>query len=129
MGCTPSSTGTGTTAYEYADSGTYGISLLDEGVTKYSGVDFSFVAFVPENGELYVVLSQISGGRWNIPQGTASNWVVSNYNYSEKSQVFTVISPDVTSDCLIELPSGTYRLDYYEGEATSPTRTKEIKVN
>ncbi|MGB0391087.1 MAG: hypothetical protein ACPGD5_05930 [Salibacteraceae bacterium] len=129
ISCSPESTGTGTTEYSYVDTGNYGLNILDPAVYKYGGVDFSLSAKIPENGDLFVKITRISGSLWSVSNSTAKNWAVASLDRASSSQTFTVISADVTADCKMEIPNGTFRVDYYEGDVSSPTRTKEIEVN
>jgi hypothetical protein len=129
ISCAPTDTGTGTIDYVYADSGSYGVNLLDKEVSQFSGVDFSLGAFVPENGSLSIRITNVSGSVWKATESTSVNWIISAYDRFEKSQVFTVISTDLAADLEMEMPSGTYSIAYYEGDESTPQLTKEIKVN
>lgn len=129
MSCSPDSEGTGTTEYVYQDSGLYGFNLLDLEREKYYGVDFSLAATAPEEGDLYVRITKISGDTWKISMGSLKNWIASSYDRYTKSQTFTIIEPDTAADCKLEIPLGVFQIEYFENNATSPTRVKRIEVN
>jgi hypothetical protein len=44
------------------------------------------------------------------------------------SQVFRSIDGGLTCDVSMQFDEGTFQIDYYEGDATSPSATKTIVV-
>ena len=129
ISCTPDDTDEKTTEYVYNDTTFYGPNLLFIEATILRGVDFSLQGFVPTDGDLSITITKLSGSNWSAVAGTPSNWIVSNYDFVNKSQTFTNIENNHECECGIEIPRGTYRIDYYEGEGNLPTRTKEVKIN
>lgn len=126
--CTPSSSTTTTTEITYADSGAFGINLLDEDVLDYSGSEFSLYAKIPENGDLVIKLIRLQNSAWFVGFSSISNWSVSDYNWSEKSQTFTAISGNVECDLKLEMEAGKYLIEYYENGSSELTSSKEIEI-
>jgi len=128
VSCNKSDSSTDETQIEYIDTGNYGVNLLDTNITDFQGNEFSFSAKIPKDGDLVVKLKKTSGGNWFIAAGTQTNWAVSNYDSSTETQTFTAISDEKTCDLKMEILPGTYIIEYYENEATTPTRVKQIEI-
>lgn len=127
--CTPDSTSTGTSDYLYSDSVFYGKNLLIKDQLVYSGVDFGLLAFVPTDGDVVVKITQLTGANWKVVNTSINNWAISNYDASTNSQVFSSIESDHWCHLHLEIPYGTFQIDYYEEDDVSPTFSKEIKIN
>ncbi len=127
--CTPDSNSTETTDYVYSDSVFYGENLLIKDELSYSGVDFGLLAFVPTNGDLVVKITKKSGGNWRVVNTSINNWAISNFDAATNSQVFSSIEPDHWCHLHLEIPHGTFQLDYFEEDDVDPTYSKEIEIN
>jgi len=128
ISCSKSDDSNGASEFVYADTADYGANLLDTNVTKYSGSEFSFSAKIPKEGKLTIKLKKTNGGNWFIAMGTEKNWAVSKYDSNTNTQVFTSISAEKTCDLQMEILAGIYIIEYYENDASSPTRIKEIEI-
>lgn len=128
MQCSPASSTNDETEITYADSGSFGLNLLDEDVLDYSGNEFSLYAKIPENGDLVIKLIRLQNSVWFVGFSSISNWNVSDYNWSEKSQTFTAISGNIECDLKLEMEAGKYRIEYYENGSSEITFSKEIEI-
>lgn len=129
VSCTASDTSTETSEYVYGDTALYGPNLLYVDATEWSGVDFSLQAFVPADGQLIIKVTKLTGSYWSVIDSSASNWAVSEFDYINQTQTFTAIENDHDSECHVEIPYGTYRIDYYEEGDSTPSQTKELAIN
>ncbi len=85
---------------------------------------YSMRAEIPKGASLKII---IKGGIWfytGVPG--PKNWTVDEYNFSMQTQVFTVTESGTPSDLEIFVESGEITIEYYENEATEPTRTKQV---
>lgn len=116
----------------YPDTGSHGINILAEDVKvikAYNGHDtinnfYSMKAELPEGTSLKVVLKK---GLWYyrvIP--APENWIVSNYDGVNRSQVFTVTQSNIPNDLRIAVEAGEITVEYYENGASVPTRVKQL---
>ena len=126
--CTPASTSTEDSEIDYLDSGLYGVNILDEELTQFSGNEFSLCVKIPENKSVVVKIFEIHGGKWFVGYSTIFNWNVSDYNWVERSQTFTSISGNLTCDLKLEIESGKYRIEYYENQESELTYAKDIVI-
>ena len=115
---------------QYPETGFYGDNILMKGRTEYTTQTSSFQAKLPEGQKLKVVLT----GNPILPYaiwGTSSynNWAISRFDVASHTQVFQSIDGGHTCELSIHFTAGTYQVDYYENEATSPTYSKTIVVN
>ena len=116
---------------EYPESGSYGENILYlEKDTFRSEQDYSLAANLPENGSLKIIMKN---GLWFYAVSSPVNWTISDYNHSERSQVFTSIQNGV--NCDLKMLFGNDSLDqfdivieYYEFNSEEPTRIKPITV-
>lgn len=118
----------------YPDTGSHGLNILAEDVKvikAYNGHDtinnfYSMKAELPEGTSLKVVLKK---GLWYyrvIP--APENWIVSNYDGANRSQVFTVTQSNIANDLRIAVEAGEITVEYYENGASVPTRVKQLKA-
>jgi hypothetical protein len=116
----------------YPDTGSHGLNILAEDVKvikAYNGHDtinnfYSMKAELPEGTSLKVVLKK---GLWYyrvIP--APENWIVSNYDGVNRSQVFTVTQSNIPNDLRIAVEAGEITVEYYENGASVPTRVKQL---
>lgn len=130
----------------YPDNGLYGPNVLSLLATEFSASyltdvshDLSFAAELPEGASLKIKIS-IQSDSLNIgdssntdPLGgfyttfnTNMNWLVADFDYSTNSQTFTAIESGKNCDILIILEKGTFLIEYFEMNATTPTHQKTI---
>ena len=115
---------------QYPETGFYGDNILMKGRTEYTTQRGSFQAKLPEGKKLKVVLT----GNPTLPyaiwgSSSSNNWARSNFDVASHTQVFQSIDGGHTCELSIQFTMGTYQIDYYENDATSPTYSKTIVVN
>ncbi|MBL7113509.1 MAG: hypothetical protein ISS19_16345 [Bacteroidales bacterium] len=116
---------------EYPVTGNYGENILClEKDTFRPDQDYSFAANLPENGSLKIIMKN---GLWFYSVSSPVNWVISDYNFSERSQVFTSIQNGVNCDLRMlfgndSLNQNDIVIEYYEFSSEEPTRIKSITI-
>ena len=115
---------------EYPDTGFYGVNILAKEKTSYTTENSSFQAKIPEGQKLKVVVTSLTPtfptGVWGV--GSFNNWAVSTFDINTYTQIFQSIDGGLTSTLLIYFYTGSFKIDYYENDASSPTATKTIEV-
>jgi hypothetical protein len=118
---------------QYPATGFYGDNLLMKGKTEYDKQENSLHAKVPEGQKLKIIITGITTefpvGVWYIESGSSNNWAISHYDMSNNSQIFESIDGGLTCDIRMQFDNGTFQIEYYENDATTPTATKIIEVN
>ena len=115
----------------YPEWSPYGLNILYDGFTGYvGGGGFSMSANTPPGMALKIKL--INGGTqaWGYrlaPSGPI-NWNMSLYDYTNHTQECAILEPGKFSDVFITFHPGTYTIEYYEGNSTTPTKTKSITI-
>lgn len=116
---------------EYPETSDYGQNILYLGTDTFlTGTDLSMAADLPMGTSLEIIMK---GGGWGIrvmPRGPV-NWIFSQYNDTDQSQVFTATQAGERSDLNIQfdLPiEDKITLEYYENDAITPTRIREIAI-
>lgn len=126
---------------EYPEFSNYGENILFGNKSEFKSREtksYSLAAFVPVGAALKIVMKG-SGWFYNVSPNGPVNWKVSDFDHNKKEQTFTFINsgepdlfstvnPNEKSDLLIMLLAGTHTIEYYENNATVPTRIKEITV-
>jgi len=115
---------------QYPETGFYGDNILMKGKTEYTTQPSSLQAKLPEGRKLKVVLT----GNPILPYAiwgshSSNNWAISSFDIMSHSQVFQSIDGGHTCELQVQFTEGTYQVDYYENDATSPTYSKTIAVN
>ena len=115
---------------QYPETGFYGDNILMKGRTEYTSEHHSFQAKLPEGKKVKIVIT----GNVAFPYaiwGSRSihNWAISGFDIATYTQIFQSIDGGQTCVLEIHFTAGTYQVDYYENEATSPTYSKTIVVN
>lgn len=114
----------------YPANGMHGENILARGQLAYSGSPFSMKAELKRCSYLKIRLHLISGSVWYYGNSTATNWNITLYDYNAKEQFFTVIDPAQPSDLEIDfMAGGSYLIEYFEINSTTPTFSKTITVN
>jgi hypothetical protein len=126
--CAPASTSSNDSDITYLDSGLYGVNILNQKTVQFFGNEFSLCVKIPENKSVVVKLFRMQNSGWFVGQSTISNWSVSDYNWSEKSQTLTSVSGNMTSDLKLEMESDQYRIEYYENQESELTFSKGIEI-
>lgn len=115
---------------QYPETGFYGDNILMKGRTEYTTQTSSFQAKLPAGKKLKVVLT----GNPTLPDaiwgsGSDNNWAKSRFDVTAYTQIFQSIDGGQTCELRIEFTVGSYKVDYYENDAVSPTYSKTIVVN
>jgi hypothetical protein len=66
---------------------------------------------------------------WYRSWGSELNWSVSDFDFDSYSQTFTAIESGKSCDLKMFFEPGSFLIEYYEMNATLPTRTKTIICN
>lgn len=112
----------------YPAEGDQGLNLLHDTITVIEPNQFySLKAELPIGTSLRV---RIKEGIWSyVALPAPLNWTASLYDNVEKSQWFTVGEAGVSNNLSISFPnSGDVTVEYYENQATTPTKSKVISV-
>lgn len=116
---------------EYPETSDYGQNILYMGTDTFiTETNLSMAADLPMGTSLQIIMK---GGMWGIrvaPMGPV-NWIFSHYDHTGQSQVFTATQPGERSDLNIsfDLPiKDKITLEYYENDAVTPTRIREITI-
>jgi len=139
-----------TSLVKYPETGSYGKNVLCLTGTQYnSGFEncYSLSAEIPADVTLKVIITSLSADTIDIPAsdttsatqqitykvwyyevGTQQNWSITDYDFDEGTQTFTAIGSGITTDLKIFLEPGKFQIDYYEMNATIPTRKRVITV-
>ncbi|HET6543248.1 MAG TPA: hypothetical protein VFG46_22330 [Chryseolinea sp.] len=114
---------------QYPETGFYGDNILMKGKTDYTTEQSSFQAKLPEGQKVKIIIT----GNAAFPDaiwGSRSihNWAIYGMG-TAYTQIFQSIDGGQTCVLEIQFNVGTYQIDYYENDATSPTYSKTIVVN
>lgn len=121
---------------QYPATGFYGDNILMKGKTEYTAWQNSLQAKLPEGQKLKIVITGKTvtlptpnslSGVWGMH--SPNNWAISKFDRVAYTQTFQSIDGGLTCDLTIFFDKGTFQIDYYENDATSPTATKTIVVN
>ena len=135
----------------YPQTGANGFNVLYLSGNQYaSGMDksYSLAAGLPENISLKIKLTALSADSvlfpatdstaaylqitpkiWYYSFGSGVNWSVSTFDMNTATQVFTSIEPGKLCDHKLHFEKGKFLVEYFEMNAASPTRTREITMN
>lgn len=118
---------------QYPATGFYGDNILMKGKTQYTAQDNSLQAKLPDGKKVKIIITGKSvtfpTGVWWMQTATSNNWAISKFDMTHYTQVFQSIDGGLTCDLAMQFDEGTYQIDYYENDATSPTATKTIVVD
>jgi len=125
----------------YPETGINGDNILSLAKTTYSsGIDFthSLAAQLASGTSLKIKISSIftyddtgavTKPMWYRFSGSEINWSVSDFDFDSYSQTFTAIESGKSCDLKMFFEQGSFLIEYYEMNATVPTRTKTIICN
>lgn len=111
---------------DYPETGNYGPNILDLEKTEYDGENFSLAVNLGKGVTLKIKISALGSGGWFYSLGSVNNWTITTYDFSTNTQYFTAIESDRSCDLKMMFEQGTFRIDYYENNMSTPTRTKII---
>lgn len=132
----------------YPLSGLNGANILSLSTTDYPygpDVHFSLAAQLSKGSALKIKITSMSSdttstiptdttkavinvrkASWFFTVGSAINWSISNFDTNTYSQTFTALEPDKSCDLNMLFEKGSFKIEYFEMNATEPTRTKMI---
>lgn len=116
----------------YPDEGLYGANILSISKTNFPaglGTPLSFSANILKGAELKIKISSLnpsSDSVWVFNFNSNINWLVSDFDMVKRTQTFTVIESGKKSDLEMFFEEGTYLIEYFEMNASTPTRSKTI---
>lgn len=113
--------------FSFPSLGFYGENILNKNQLTYSSGQKSFAGKGGKCSFLKIRLHVISGNPWSYSYNISIN--VTNYDNSQKEQFFTVIDPSAAFDAYFIFQSGTYLVEYFETNSSTPTFSKTITVN
>lgn len=117
-------------AISYPPYGQHGNNILDKNQTLYYGSDFSFKGQLKKCMQLKIRIHKISGSTtYGWEGGTNHNLSITNYDFTNNEQFFTVIDPNLPFDLHLVFPSGTFLIEYFEKDFNTPTYSKTITTN
>ena len=116
----------------YPNKGDNGPNILSDSVTTVepnsvnTGVLhlYSMKANLPLGTKLRVVLRD---NKWY--SAGSSTWISGAYNASTKAQEFSVYTSNTPNNLPIMFDPGTVTIEYYENDATTPTKVKQLVVS
>jgi hypothetical protein len=117
----------------YPPNTNYGINILSDSMTtvNYSvnqNFGYSMGASLPVGTSLKIIMR---GGIWwyrAMPEGPV-NWTITTYNNNTEMQTFT--ATESGKDCDLNINFGeneTITIEYYENNAVTPTKIKELVI-
>ncbi len=120
---------------QYPEYGIYGQNILfgTEDITVPAtisatapdlGPNYDLAADLPLGTSLKIILKLNSGGVWGFDD--YSNWYYTYWNGVD--QTFTAIESGKSCNARLYLLQGSFTIEYYENNSTTPTRTKQITV-
>lgn len=127
--------------FTYPETGLHGFNILSLSKTDYLAswtTSLSLAAELAKGTALKIKISavdttarNINGHvpRWYQALGFNLNWSVSEYDTKNYCQTFTAIDSGKSCDLLIYIDKGDFLIEYFEMNATVPTRKKIIHCN
>jgi hypothetical protein len=112
-----------TNLIEYPEFSNYGENILFANKTSFSS-GLSMAAILPKGTSLKIV---IRGGAWGYMAmpNPPINWLANLYE--NETQTFTAVESGTSCDLVfIWIGNGTRIIEYYENNATTPTKVKTI---
>jgi len=137
----------------YPSQGVNGVNILALSDTIYSGggglnTTFSLAAQIPKSVSLKIKITSLSSSStstppldtgkidtitnhamWYYSVGSAINWSITLFDEKNYTQTFTAIESGQSCDLLMYFDKGSFLIEYYEMNSSSPTRKKKITVN
>ena len=102
-------------------------------VTPYSYLSVNTIKGLSLSIKLeYIEGGNLNSGYWGYNPSSNINWKVSDYNFNNNSQTFTVVESGKPSNLRMSFPVGNgvkIRVSYYENNDLGPSRTRIITLN
>jgi hypothetical protein len=125
----------------YPETGINGDNILSLAKTTYTGGYDSTLSLAAQlargaslkirissiftNGDTGIVIKPV----WYRTVESQINWSVSDFDFDNYSQTFTAIESGKSCDLKMYFEQGSFKIEYFEMNATLPTRTKTIICN
>lgn len=121
----------------YPESGQNGDNILSLTQTTYTGgfdVTHSLMAKLSNGASLKIKITSLSSEIdprpvWYYSSGTEINWSIANVDLVNFTQTISSLESGKSCDLKMFFDVGTFLIEYFEMDATSPTRTKTITCN
>ena len=125
----------------YPETGLNGDNILSLTQTTYAGgyeIGHSLAAQIASGTSLRIKISsiftygdtgEVTKPLWYRSSGSEVNWAVTDFDFDTYSQTFTAIESGKSCDLRMIFEPGSFLIEYYEMNATLPTRTKTIICN
>ncbi len=132
----------------YPETGIYGDNILSLSKTIFNGgldVQHSFAAQLAKGVALKIKITSISSGKaattpadtvtpvpkplWYYDPFSNTNWSINVFDNANYTQTFTATEPDKSCDLKVYFEKGSFLIEYFEMNATLPTRGKTIICN
>lgn len=113
-----------------------GVALKIKITSLGADTTYTFIPDTIRTGDTYIVNYQdtataiihVKRSIWNYFPGAANNWNVAFFDYTAYTQTFTALLPDKVYDMKMHFEKGSFLIEYFEMNATIPTRQKIIFV-
>ena len=121
----------------YPETGINGDNILSlTGMTYISGFEttHSLIAQLGKGASLKIKITSLSTEInprpvWYYSSGSEINWSIGDIDPVNYTQTFTSIESGKSCDLKMFFDQGTFLIEYFEMNATLPTRTKMITCN
>jgi len=115
-------------AISYPQTGLYGANLLDKAQLNYfqSQITASLAGVAKKCCSMKFRIVTVSGFGIGYMQGTGPNI---NITGTTHNRTYSVINPEFPFDHTMSLSTGTYLIEYYENNMTTPRYSKTITIN
>jgi hypothetical protein len=118
-------------AVTYPETGLYGDNILFQGKLQYTKRENSFQAIVPAGKSVAIRIKgqNASAAIWTHETGTVSNWTIGTLDRTNDTQTFTSADDGQTCEVKLMFDKGSFVIDYFEHDLSTPNFTKTITVN
>jgi len=128
----------------YPETGFYGDNILFQSKTEYGKRENSFQAQLPAARSVAIRITgknsswggtqpggpiTLPSGIWYIETGTVNNWAVGTVDRNNSTQTFTSIDGGQTCEIKMMFDEGSFVIEYFEHDLSTPNFTKTITVN
>lgn len=135
----------------YPANGLHGHNILALSKTDYLAGEnnpCSLAALLPRNSALKIRVTSLSAtdatksvsadttdvsgpvdrAAWYYQMNSNINWSISDFDFENYRQTFTAIEPDKSCDLKLYFDRGSFLVEYFEMNATEPSKEKIIRV-
>ena len=132
----------------YPETGIYGDNILSISKTTFNGgldVQHSFAAQLAKGVALKIKITSLGSGKaattpadtitpvpkpmWYYDPFSNTNWSITVFDNANYTQTFTATEPDKSCDLKVYFEKGSFLIEYFEMNATLPTRGKTVVCN